>query len=934
MNVTHQIPKAGALRLRPVAMALLSIAATQLAFAQAASTTTTTTTTTAAPAPKDDVYVMNQFTVQGSFAGSLEMAAQEKENSVAIVEVIAPEDIGKLPDISIADSLTRLTGLTSQRTNGRNQGIAIRGLNPDFSVGTLDGIEQVSTNDNRGIEFDQYPAELVSGVTVYKTGQADMVGGIAGTIDLKTTNPLSIDHRVIAVSAFYNWTQYKELTPGLKKADSENFTASYVDQFDDGKVGLVLGFSHTNTPFEGEQFQAWGYPTDSNGNFVLGGTKSYVRSSYLKRDAFIAVLENKPNDNIHSKLDIFHTNFTENQLLRGMEIPLAFWSSAQLQPGYTVTNGLATSETLKNVQPVVRNDTFLRKDNLSAFIWNLDVAQKSDWPVTFTSGYSTVKRNDENLETYSGLGFAGGATNPDTVTITTTAGQIPNIQSNTDYTNTSLFTLTDPQGWGTGTLPVTGMEGYLKYFQERDDLAAFKLITKHVLDASIFKDVEVGVSYTDRYKGAGQFPSGYLANANGQPHAPLPKIVGTTDLSYLGNLKIYAYDPNAAYNSGLYTFVPNPNPGDFLPDRFNVWEDITRPFVQFDLKGALGDIPFDGNIGVVADLAHQHATGYSGNGGATLYPVSGGASYADILPSLNLIFRPATHTDIRFSVSREEARPRMYDMRASRSYSYNATLASSNTLSPWSGTSGNPGIKPWIADSVDLSLEHYFAKGGGYVSIAVFEKKLLSYIYQQSTVTNYAGYPYTSPQAPVQNLGFSNTPVNGQGGTLSGVEGTLQITSDVLTNGGVKGFGLVAGGAITDSQIQPWGPGNGTAPLDGLSKKVASLTLYYESHGFAARISGTYRSATREYLTTFGAPNIRGYETNGDGFTISLPEKIIDAQVSYSFKSGALKGMSVYLQAYNLNDEPLVTYNNGDPRQLINYQKYGASYSSGISYRF
>ena len=124
-------------RRRLVAVGLISLAASMAAFAQ---TTVTTTTTTDQPKKADDVVVLNEFTVNGSFAGSLEMSAQLKQASNAVVEVIAPEDIGKLPDVSIADDLVRLTGLTSQRVNGRNQEITIRGLDPDFNVGTLDGV--------------------------------------------------------------------------------------------------------------------------------------------------------------------------------------------------------------------------------------------------------------------------------------------------------------------------------------------------------------------------------------------------------------------------------------------------------------------------------------------------------------------------------------------------------------------------------------------------------------------------------------------------------------------------------------------------------------------------------------------------------------------------------------------------------------------------
>ena len=372
-----------------MAISLVALAASQLSFAQTTPADDSANAKADASAPikktkasaksdnsenPDGTVVLDTYRVTGGFAGSLAAAAETKQQIQTITEVIAAEDIGKLPDISIADSLTRLTGITTQRTNGRSQQIDIRGLGPDFSTATLNGLQQVTTNDNRGVEFDQYPAELLSGVIVYKTASADIIGqGLAGTVDLQTVKPLAVGQRKVSVGAYYDWTQLPRLTPGLKK-DGEHYHASYIDQFDNGKIGISLGFAHTSTPYEGEQFQAWGYPTDSSGNYVLGGTKSYVRTSVLDRNAFMGTLEFKPNENIHSTVDFYHTNFKENQLLRGMEIPLAVWSSAQLQPGYTVTNGLVTQATLTNVMPVNRNDTFVRTDNLSSLDWNLQLA--------------------------------------------------------------------------------------------------------------------------------------------------------------------------------------------------------------------------------------------------------------------------------------------------------------------------------------------------------------------------------------------------------------------------------------------------------------------------------------------------------------------------------------------------------------------------------
>lgn len=100
---------------------------------------------------------------------AIEGAISVKRDSTSIVEAISAEDIGRLPDVSIAESLARLPGLAAQRVAGRAQVISVRGLSPDFSTTLLNGREVVSTGDNRSVEFDQYPSELVSGVTVYKT---------------------------------------------------------------------------------------------------------------------------------------------------------------------------------------------------------------------------------------------------------------------------------------------------------------------------------------------------------------------------------------------------------------------------------------------------------------------------------------------------------------------------------------------------------------------------------------------------------------------------------------------------------------------------------------------------------------------------------------------------------------------------------------------
>ena len=110
-----------------------------------------------------------------SIRQSLESALAEKRQKTNLTEIINADDIGKLPDLSIADSLARLPGVTAQRVRGRSQQISIRGLGPDFSLALWNGREVVSAGNNRGVEFDQFPSELVSQGVVYKTPDATRV---------------------------------------------------------------------------------------------------------------------------------------------------------------------------------------------------------------------------------------------------------------------------------------------------------------------------------------------------------------------------------------------------------------------------------------------------------------------------------------------------------------------------------------------------------------------------------------------------------------------------------------------------------------------------------------------------------------------------------------------------------------------------------------
>ncbi|OYV23834.1 MAG: hypothetical protein B7W97_02035, partial [Mycobacterium sp. 20-66-4] len=110
------------------------------------------------------------------FVSSLENSTAVKRNANSIVEAVSAEQIGKLPGVSIADTLGRLPGLAVQEVSGRPQVLTIHGLGPDFSTALVNGGQQVSTSNNRDVQFDQYPSSWFNTVVVHLSPQANLIG--------------------------------------------------------------------------------------------------------------------------------------------------------------------------------------------------------------------------------------------------------------------------------------------------------------------------------------------------------------------------------------------------------------------------------------------------------------------------------------------------------------------------------------------------------------------------------------------------------------------------------------------------------------------------------------------------------------------------------------------------------------------------------------
>jgi iron complex outermembrane receptor protein len=886
-------------------------------------------------AAKPSADTVEEITVTGIRAG-IQNAIALKKSSSSIVEAVSAEDIGKLPDTSIAETLARLPGLTAQRLDGRAQSISIRGLGPDYNTVLLNGREQVSTGDNRGVEFDQYPSEILSGVLVYKTPDAALIGqGLAGTADLQTIRPLKYGRRVLSANARYEFNSEDKLNPDGKDS-GHRLSATYVDQFLDNTLGVAVAVSDISTPTQSRRFNAWGYPNVSTGGpLVIGGAKPYVQSNNLKRTGVIGVLEYAPTDKFRTSLDLYYSKFREKQILRGIELPL-FWSSAQLQPGYTTVDGLITDGVYTGVKGVMRNDLNTRHTELKSAGWNMAYDTDNGWTLAADLSYSAAKRTDVIFESYSGTGPAGvGAT--DTMTFHTTPGAGTTFGSTLDYTNTSLFVLTDPQGWGAGAAGgALTQAGFYNTPAIKDELDAIRLMAKRDLSWGPINKVEFGYNASRREKSKEVHESFLTFGgriADGAPQSrPIPQqaLLGTVSLELIGIKGMLAYDPMYLLNNGVYTLIADQNPA-VQTRNWAVKEDVQIAYAKFGIDSTVGSIPVTGNTGLQVVYTDQSSTGTRIDPADTTHPTNndGGDKYTYVLPSLNLTFDLSNETFLRFGAARTLARARMDELRASQSFNMNnSNLTSTNpNQSFFSTEGGNPELRPYIADGVDVSLEKYFGRSA-YISAAGYYKKLSNFVNSSSShIEDFSAFvPLLSPAQQAllgTTQGLAKGPENGKGGYIRGIELSASIQGDIFYEP-LRNFGLIISGSYTDSSVKL---DENTAAIDmpGLSKKVVNTTFYYENNGFNARISNRYRSKFLGEVAGLSAARI--YRTVDT-------ESVLDAQIGYEFREGPLDGLSILLQANNITDEPFKTYENNDPRRTVDYQKYGTTYMVGVSYRF
>ena len=563
-------------------------AAADAAAAKAAAATAATDAQTAAA---DAQAANGQQIVVTGFRAALRSSTAKKKNSEAVVESVTAEDVGKLPDNGIGESIARLPGISSQRSAGRANIISIRGFGPDFSSTTLNGRQQTTTNDSRAVEFDQYPSEILAGVDVYKTAEADHVaGGLVGTIDLRTIRPLDYGKRVFAVGVRGTYVDQK-LLPGSKDWGGRVF-GTYVDQFADGRVGIALSGAYTNEPYQTKDWNAWGYGGYPGGAQGMNGIKTWFESDQLKRLGGTATLQAKVSDTLTMTIDGFYSHFTDNIDQRGFEMPFNCGGGCgnDAISNVVASNGIVTSATIAGT-PVIENYASDRKANQYSLGGNLLYDGHNGWRALADLSWSRTNRTDDRLESTAGLRPGRGATTPTAIISYSLTDRGPVFVSNYNGASPALV-LTDVEGWSGS--PVQA--GYDKIRKTKDDLVEARGEIEREI-GGFLKSIKVGVDYTTRDKVLTQ-DEAFLSPPNGALSAPIPSSVLLQPFTLDRGLgPILAWDVRALVPNGVLVYNRNnfgANAG------YHVKEKALTPYIMASLNGNLGAATLTGNIGLQA----------------------------------------------------------------------------------------------------------------------------------------------------------------------------------------------------------------------------------------------------------------------------------------------------------------------------------------------
>ncbi|MEO5624503.1 MAG: TonB-dependent receptor [Dokdonella sp.] len=887
---------------------------------------------TLADASQPEAQQMETVVVHG-IRDSLKKSLDDKHDADTHVEVITAEDIGKMPDKNVADSLMRVPGVTTSSASANEGGfdendrVSMRGTNPSLTQTLING-HAVSSGDwfvlnqtgtvGRSVTYTLLPSELVGQVVVHKTSEAsDIEGGVAGSVDIQSRKPLEFKKALtVGVTAGGVYAENPDTT-------DPQFSGLLNWMNEDKTFGILAQAFSEKRHLRRDGQELLGYEQIAPGSAVatahpdLAGVwypkllGSALFEQQRKRTGGLIDIEWAPTQDLTLDLNAFTSkmdaaNYNRNYMMWGTHF-INQGAGQSPDPGYVVRNGTLVSANFTPVEGTQYGvyDQISRPDasSKSTFV-DLDMQWRATNALTFNGKLGQTQGNGRTptqdvAEWNTGIG-SGAAYNLHGI------GTAANWSL--EPTNTGVPGDT-PLGWIFGDQNIN----------VRDKEKWAQLDGIYQIANGVFSDVKFGGRYADHTrrsdgvigqgpKCADGTPGGLPFNWGAQFFCTDPSISpfnpanfpngfqnypsdfgGGLGSGFPRNVWFYSPEQLAAFNHRYTTRVAGAR-DDWNSD-YSLSEKNSAIYGQLDFAGE----GWSANAGLRAVRTEEHvvanvAVDATTPGAITVsafgpyLPTSFENSYTDLLPSANFKFDLADGLLLRLAASKTMTRA-----------DYSA-LAGAISLSPpaapggtGSGSGSNPDLKPVRSNNFDASLEWYFAPRS-LLSASVFYMDLTNYIGLGHVTRNFITYSTVYPQG--FNAPYELTvPVNSSG-SVKGIE--LAYEQPLFDN-----FGIAANYTYAD------GNEKGGGPLVGTSKNTYNVSAYYEDAHFNARLSYTYRSnffSGLDRSTAFyqdGVGNLAG----------SLGYKLND---QWSFSFDALNLNNPKLKYYALNtDQPRSMYENG-----------------------
>ncbi|OEZ90763.1 TonB-dependent receptor [Duganella phyllosphaerae] len=875
-----------------------------------------TVNTAAAPAGS-----MTSVVVTGQRA-ALQSAQKIKQNADEVVDSIAADDIGKLPDRSVTEVLQRVSGVTIDRAMARSDpdhfsvegsGVSVRGLS--YVRSELNGRDSFSANGGRSLNFEDVPPELMAGVDIYKNPSAEQVeGAIGGLINLRTAMPFDYKGFKAAISGS---ATHSELRKG-KASPSYSGMVSNRWKTPIGEIGALvdLAYSESATRTDAVQVEPY-YQIQDNGRTVWVPKGAQWRSLNFDRtrEGAYGALQWKPSSTLTTGLTFFKSKYKmqwDEQAIFGSADPYAI----KVTDGEYGDNGALLKGTLTNTDPTkginFNNDTRTawRKSDTTDISWNARWRPNDRW--TIVTDLQKIRANTRSVDSTVATGLKMPKEQLDLT------GSVPSIT----FDAADRAYLANPNNY------------YWAFTMEHLDRAkaeskAGKIDLKYDFDNPILRDIRFGARLTDRdsttensnpsYNWQG-ITQDWMGGLQGKlAYLGDPRFSGSTNVHSFKNFfngkidvpavafpdvslargypdsyaKLHSYRGILCAENGTTcdpwnqaTFGGDPKGINQQSEKTKALYAQTR-FGFDDLK-----YPIDGNIGLRMVKTDSHANGYTlfsssatpGPGIPVIVPYARAEnfdnSYRNWLPSLNLRLKATDTLQFRFAFASALSRPDPSQLQAYTKLTQSVDN-NSQVVSYTGEAEGNPNLRPITAKQVDLTAEWYFSPVGS-ITLAVFNKRLKDVIVKQTTINR---LPDT---AGVMHDFTTTSPVNGAKGRARGFELAYQQYFDKLP-GAWSGLGIQGNFTFVDSERTLYngvysqyctattGAANlnlnlngcdtngttfGNLPLENLSRQSYNLALMYDKGPWSARMAYNWRSKSLQAVNVSGTNGTDGTDTN------------------------------------------------------------------------